>query len=153
MIPNSMGPVGLALLKSYEQCRLNAYFPTPNDVPTIGWGCTRNLDGSPVKIGQVVTLEEAGLLLHHRLRQTEAAITSATAGVQTTQFQFDAMASLAFNIGEHAFEQSTVIKRHRTGDYPGAAVAFALWDKQGAKVLLGLVRRRAAEAALYRRAA
>ena len=35
-----VGPRARALIKSYEQCRLTAYLPTPNDVPTIGWGAT-----------------------------------------------------------------------------------------------------------------
>jgi hypothetical protein len=30
-----MNAAGLALLKSFEKCRLTAYLPTPNDRPTI----------------------------------------------------------------------------------------------------------------------
>jgi GH24 family phage-related lysozyme (muramidase) len=36
--PMQMNARGLALLKSFEKCRLEAYLPTPDDKPTIGWG-------------------------------------------------------------------------------------------------------------------
>jgi lysozyme len=38
-------------------------------------------------------------------------------------------------------------------DYAGAAAEFARWNKAGGKVLGGLTRRRAAEAALFPTAA
>jgi lysozyme len=43
-----------------------------------------------------------------------------------------------------------VARKHKAGDHAGAAAAFALWNKSKGKVLAGLTRRRAAEAALYR---
>jgi lysozyme len=42
------------------------------------------------------------------------------------------------------------MRRHRAGDYAGAANAFAMWNKNDGKVMRGLVRRREAEAAMYR---
>ena len=41
-------------------------------------------------------------------------------------------------------------KKHLAGDYTGAAEEFARWNKAGGRVMKGLVRRRAAEARLYR---
>jgi len=61
------------------------------------------------------------------------------------------MVGLAFNIGERAFRKSSVARLHNKGSYSEAGQAFALWNKAGGKVLPGLVRRRAAEAALYLR--
>lgn len=63
--------------------------------------------------------------------------------------QLAAMVSLAFNIGLGAFARSTVLKAHNRGDFDAAARAFALWNKAGGRVMRGLTRRRAAEAALY----
>jgi GH24 family phage-related lysozyme (muramidase) len=40
--------------------------------------------------------------------------------------------------------------KHRAGDHAGAEREFARWNRAGGRVLAGLVRRRAAEAALYR---
>lgn len=66
-----------------------------------------------------------------------------------SQGQFDAMVSFAFNCGEAALRSSTLLKKHLSRDYAGAAKEFARWNKAGGKVLPGLVKRRAAEAALY----
>jgi lysozyme len=66
-----------------------------------------------------------------------------------SQSQFDAIVSFAFNVGEQALAKSTLLKKHLAGDYAGAAKEFARWTRGGGKVLAGLVKRRAAEAALY----
>lgn len=63
--------------------------------------------------------------------------------------ELSAMVVLAFNIGLTAFARSTVLRLHNAGNREGAARAFALWNKAGGRVMPGLVRRRAAEAALY----
>ena len=47
------------------------------------------------------------------------------------------------------FEDSTLLKKHKAGDYKGAANEFHKWNKAGGKVMAGLVNRRKAEAALY----
>jgi len=49
-----IGPVGIELIKSYEQLRLRAYLPTQDDVPTIGYGHTRG-----VALGLTCTEEQA----------------------------------------------------------------------------------------------
>ncbi|KQD16250.1 lysozyme [Acinetobacter baumannii] len=66
-----------------------------------------------------------------------------------TQNQFDALVSLAYNIGSGAFKGSTLLKLLNKGDYKGAADQFLVWNKAGGKVMKGLVRRREAERALF----
>ncbi|MDV5822287.1 lysozyme [Sphingobium naphthae] len=68
----------------------------------------------------------------------------------TTQSQFDAMVSLAYNVGLGKFGGSTLLKMHKAGDHDGAAAQFARWDKANGKVMAGLTRRREAEAKMYR---
>jgi len=65
------------------------------------------------------------------------------------QGQFDALVSFAFNCGEKALAGSTLLRLHLAGDHAGAAKQFARWNQGGGKVLAGLTKRRAAEAALY----
>jgi lysozyme len=67
----------------------------------------------------------------------------------TTQSQFDALVSFAYNVGLSALNDSTLLRLHKAGDYAGAKAQFARWDKNDGKVIKGLARRRAAEAALY----
>jgi lysozyme len=59
------------------------------------------------------------------------------------------MVSFAYNVGPANLASSTLLKKHKAGDYAGAAAEFAKWNKANRKVMAGLTRRRAAEAALY----
>ena len=76
-------------------------------------------------------------------------------GVHTSQDQFDAMVSLAYNIGMKNFARSSVLRAHKAGDYDAATAAFGMWNKitdpitKKLIVNRGLTIRRAAEASLY----
>jgi lysozyme len=143
--PRTIGGKGLALIKTFEGCKLKAY-KCPAGVWTIGYGST----GAHVQPGMVMTQAEADTLLRKDLARFEDAVRRFAP--RATQGQFDAMVSLAFNIGIAALQRSTVLRRHNAGDHEGAAAAFMMWNKAGGKVLNGLTRRRAAEANLYRSA-
>lgn len=79
-----------------------------------------------------------------------AAKVRASVKVELNDNQFGALVSLAFNIGNGAFGRSTLLKKLNKGDYEGAANEFGRWVNAGGKRLNGLVRRRAAEANLFR---
>lgn len=131
-------------IKGFESCRLTAYMPTLNDVPTIGWGTTKG-----VKMGMTWTQAQADAAFAAELAEFGAQVASRLGSAPTTQGQYDAMVSLAYNIGVGAFGDSTLLRLHKSGDYAGAAAQFGRWNKQAGVVLKGLTRRRAAEAALY----
>ncbi len=133
---------GLALIKASEGLRLKAY-RCPADVVTIGFGST----GPHVKMGMTITEAEAEALLIEDLSRFEKGV-SALAPV-TTQGQFDALTSFAFNVGLGAFGKSTLLKKHLAGDCAGAAKQFARWNRGGGRVLAGLTKRREAERKLY----
>lgn len=144
-----VGPRAQKLIKDFEGCRLNAYMPTPNDRPTIGYGATFNADGTPVRMGQVWTQAQADDAFDHDIQKYGAKVAALLGDDPATPAQFGAMTALAYNIGLGAFGNSTVLKRHRAKDYAGAADAFLMWNKQAGTVLPGLTRRRKAERALY----
>jgi len=66
-----------------------------------------------------------------------------------TQNQFDAMVSLAYNIGETAFSASSVARYFNKGDVYAAADAFRLWNKSGGAYVPALAARRESERALF----
>jgi len=134
---------GLALIKAFEGLRLQAY-KCPADIPTIGYGST----GPHVRMGMTITETEAEDLLVKDLARFEKTIDEI--GGAMTQGQFDALVSLAFNVGAAAVARSTLLTMHKAGDYAGAAQQFARWNRAGGRVLAGLTRRRAAEAKLYK---
>lgn len=144
-----IGTAGIALIKRNEGCRLRAYLDTIAEPPvwTIGYGET----GPYVYEGLRWTQDQAEMGLARRLANEFCpGVMAAIGDAPTTQNQFDAMTSLAWNIGLGAFQQkSSVPKWHRIGAYAAAAQAFALWNKAGGVVVLALTRRRAEEAALY----
>lgn len=141
---------GVALIKRFEGCRLIAY-PDPGsggEPWTIGWGATR-IDGEPVRPGTTITQAQADGLLSVDLARYAAEVAAAVGAAPTTQAQFDALVSFHYNTG--AIGRATLARLHRAGNHAGAAREFARWTRAGGRVMAGLVRRRAAEAALYRR--
>lgn len=137
---------GLSLIREFEQCRLVAYLPTADDVPTIGWGRTKG-----VKMGDTCTQAQADAWLAEDVAQFEEAVNQAVT-VPLTQNEFDALVSFAYNVGANALRTSTLLKLLNDSDYDGAALQLLRWDKQAGKPLPGLTRRRKAEKALFERA-
>lgn len=133
---------GIAFIREHEGCKLTAY-KDGGSVLTIGVGHT----GKDVHAGQTISQFEADELLEMDLEDHD--ITPLLGGCQTSQNQFDAMTSLAFNIGMERFRNSTVLKRHKLGNFIGAANAFLLWHFDNGKPVEGLSRRREAERKLY----
>lgn len=70
--------------------------------------------------------------------------------IRLNQHQFDGLVSLAFNIGLRAFEDSTLLKLLRVGDFAGAAAQFDVWIKI-TKVGKGGVRRKVRNRGLVNR--
>jgi len=66
--------------------------------------------------------------------------------------QFGALVSFTFNLGQGNLSKSTLLKRVNAGQFELAAKEFKKWNRAGGKVLAGLTRRRAAEAALFMKA-
>ena len=143
----SISKIGIDLISSFEGIRLNAYDDGVG-VWTIGIGTTIYPNGTKVKKGDKCTQEQALEYLQHDLKSFEKTV-SESVKVPLSQNQFDALVSLAYNIGSGAFKNSTLLKKLNAKDYAGAADQFLVWNKGGGKVLKGLVRRREAERALF----
>lgn len=145
---------GVAIIKHFEGLALKAY-KCPAGVWTIGYGHT----GPDVVPGLVITEARADALLAVDLARFEAGV--ARLAPVTTDNQFSALVSFAFNVGldedddtvAEGLGDSTLLRKHNAGDYEGAAREFAKWNKANGVILSGLDRRRAMEADLYRRAA
>ena len=139
----SLGKYGLELIKSFEGCVLKVYLDAIG-LPTIGYGHLIKPGESFTKITQ----KEAEDLL-----KSDAQIfvdgVNKLLEVNVTQNQFDALVSIAFNIGLGNLKSSTLLRLINAGDYKGAADQFPRWNKAGGKVLNGLTKRRNAERDLF----
>lgn len=142
---------GIALMHEFEGYRETTYAdPGPTGLPvTGGWGTTRDENGQPFKLGVTYPREYWVKLYRRDMGRFEKAVEKLVGSAPTTQGQFDALVSFAYNVGEGGLKTSTLLRMHKAGDYAGAAGQFGRWNKAGKKVLPGLTRRRAAEAALY----
>jgi lysozyme len=148
----SVSERGIALVKRFEGCArkrpdgLYEAYPDPGTggAPwTIGWGAT----GEGIGPHTVWTSGECDARLVSDIARHAAGVRAALGSAPTTQDQFDALVSFHFNTG--AIGRATLTRKHLAGDYEGATREFARWNRAGGRVLAGLTRRRAAEAALY----
>jgi GH24 family phage-related lysozyme (muramidase) len=145
----------IKLVQSFEGCEkkhgdgtFDAY-PDPGtggDPWTIGWGTT----GPDVKKGVNWTQQQCDDRFTQDLTKFAQSVAKLIGAAATTQHQFDAMVSFAYNVGIGNLTKSSLLKLHKAGDFAGAANEFAKWNKANHKVMKGLTRRRAAEEALYK---
>jgi GH24 family phage-related lysozyme (muramidase) len=162
MPPNTLGAAGAGLIRHFEGCgrrlpdgRYIAYpDPATGGAPwTIGWGST----GPDIKQGTIWTQEQCDARLAANESYFSAHVAAMLGKAPTTANQFDALVDFAYNVGldenrngiAEGLGDSTLLKKHLAGDYTGARAEFAKWNKAAGAPLLGLTRRRAAEAALY----
>lgn len=137
----------LNIIKEFEGLRLEAY-DDGIGVWTVGYGTIRYPNGTIVKRGDKITLEQAEQYLRHDLSKFEYSVNSLVK-VPLTQNQFDALTSLVYNIGSSAFSKSTLLKKLNNKDYKGAADQFLVWNKAGGRTLQGLINRRTKERQLF----
>jgi len=141
-----VSPAALDLVKGHEGLRRTAA-RLADGRWTIGYGHTRS-----AREGATVTADDAEALLLYDLRPVVAAV-NAWSFAPLSQNQFDALVAFAFNIGLPAFRTSNVLRRVNAGEPLQAASAMDSWRRaefEGeAQVIDALVRRRAAEKALF----
>ena len=142
-----VSPSGVDLICNFEGLRLKAYDDGVG-VWTIGFGTTKYPNGIRVKKGDTCTLDQAKAYMQNDLKSFEQTVNN-TVKVPLNQNQFDALVSLAYNIGSTAFKNSTLVKRLNEGNYNAAANQFNVWVNAGGKRMQGLVNRRAAESTLF----
>ena len=133
---------GLRLLKTFENCKLQAYQDIKG-IWTIGYGST-----SGVTPGMSITQEQADDRLRNDLKSAEFAVQMAV-HTPLNENQFSACVCLTYNIGGHAFHTSTLCRLLNEGKYESAADAFLDWCHANGQVVPGLLRRRQAERKLF----
>lgn len=132
------------MIKAWEGCRLTAY-RCPAGVWTIGYGHTEG-----VKAGMKITQQRADELFEEEIEKFERQVRPLVAGVTLNQNQYDALVSLAYNIGVGALSRSTLLKKVKANpNDPTIRESFNQWIRGGGKVLPGLQRRRKTEANHY----
>lgn len=136
----------LKIIEDFEGVKLQSYVDLAG-VWTIGAGLT----GPDIGPGMQITRAEADEMFKDRIeREFEPGLNRAIGRAKTSQNQFDAMLSLAYNIGMGAFLRSHLLTYHRQGEVGMAADQFRNWCHVKGRVVQGLVRRRGIEETIYR---
>jgi lysozyme len=146
---NQIGAKGLNLIKKYEGFK-SAPYKCPAGIPTIGYGATYYPDGTKVKLtDKPVTQREADTMLLNMLKHYEQGVDSFTTD-KVNQNQFDALVSIAYNIGLQALKGSTLIRKVNLDPNDKTIKnEFMRWTKANGRVMDGLLNRRKEEAELY----
>lgn len=136
-------------IRGWESCRLVRYLDAAGR-PTIGWGHLL-ADNDPM---QTCTQAEADQMFAGDLDARARALAMFTPD-SASQQQFDALLSLAYNEGVGAIGRSTLMRDFCAGDLDGVRREFAeRWHfvtdpVRGLVSNPGLIKRRAAEAAIF----
>ena len=140
---------GIKLIKYFEGFCPKPY-KCPAGIPTIGYGATFYLDGTRVQMtDKSITEVDATVLLQKMVVQFEDQVNSFLTA-DLNQNQYDALISLAYNIGWNALKKSSLIRLiNQNPNADGIENAWMKWVHGGGRKLPGLVIRRKAEIALY----
>jgi lysozyme len=147
---------GVAFIKSFEKFRATMYLDQGGK-PTIGWGHLIDKDDVHKLMMRVITLQEADSLFDDDLARKAESCIHSYVKIPLDQCQFDALASLIFNIGCGAFATSTLLKKMYQAEYTAYDIAqeFFRWNKVQLSNRLvkseGLTVRRIAEKNLFLR--
>lgn len=162
-------PVAIDLIKEFEGYhrqlndgtdRVKAY-PDPGprgwSLPTIGYGTTRYPDGRMVQEDDIITREEAERYLAYEIEEKcRNELEAIPTWEQMNDNQRSALYSFAYNLGENFYQGSNFASITRLcdtptkwGDTTWVAEQFGKYVRSNGEVLLGLVRRRAAEAKIF----
>lgn len=123
----------------------------PAGVWTIGYGATRGFEGQRVTRDTPALDEAQAMALLQRDVVRFAAAVDRMVRVPIHEFQRGALTSFAFNLGAGALQCSTLLRRVNALEWDDVPRQFLRWVHAGGRRLPGLVRRRAAEAALWQR--
>lgn len=144
---------GINLIKKFEGDELSVYKDVAG-LDTIGAGhlITDEDRASGIFDSGKITQEQSDALLLQDLdniqRQVRGCLTQ-----NVTQEQYDALVSMAFNIGGGAFCKSTLVKKLNNANYVEAPNEMMRWTKATVNgnltLIQGLVNRRIAEATLF----
>ena len=146
---------GVDLIKTFEGCHLNAYpDPLTGGLPiTIGWGSTRDFDGSLFRMGKVITQKYADSLLEFDLRNRFLPkLQKIPHWNEMNENEQGALLSFAYNLGADFYGSSdfnTITRVLKNKEWTKVPDSLYLYRNPGTNVEVGLRRRRDAEGKLW----
>tara|TARA_R110000823_G_scaffold272458_3_gene391763 strand:- start:197 stop:694 length:498 start_codon:yes stop_codon:yes gene_type:complete len=156
----SISEAGIQLIKTFEGCHSSPY-RCPAGLWTVGYGRVLYPEQARLKTAERAAYrlksaddkawshDEIDDLLSQDLHRFQSGVLRLCSAAADNDCHLDALTSFSYNVGLGNLQASTLRMKYNRGDYSGAADEFSKWRKAGSVVLAGLVRRRAAERALF----
>lgn len=144
---------GKLFIKSFEQFRPTMYLDQAGK-PTIGYGHLIEQDDPNHYMVKTITIQEGNQLFDFDLYNKAEQFLNYSVTATLTQYEYDALASLVFNIGGGNFVTSSLLRKlnRNFGKYD-IAEEFLKWNKVRIKGELvpsaGLTKRRQAERKMF----
>jgi len=119
-------------------------------VSTLGYGMT----GKEINGITSISEPQASSMLKELINKSYGSVINndlVSRRVVLNQNQFDAIVSMAYNVGTAGLLSSTLYRNIIAGirDRPTITTDFQMWDKAGGNTVQGLLRRRTAEAEMF----
>ena len=145
----TLDSAGFNFIQKEEGTVLHPYLDSVK-IPTIGVGNTYYSDGRKVTmLDKPITLAQATDLFR-KVAAVNAAKVSYYITSIVNQDQFNALVSIAYNIGLGAFSKSNLLKKVNANPNDQLiSIEFSKWRNAGGEVSKGLVKRREREALMY----
>jgi len=143
------------MIKDFEGCHLHAYpDPLTKGPPiTIGWGSTKDFNGTPFKMGRTITQEYANKLLEFDLENRFLpSLQKIPYWNEMNDNQKGALFSFAYNLGAGFYGSpnfNTITKVLKEKKWDDVSEKLLLYRNPGSDVEAGLLRRRIAEGNLW----
>ena len=140
---------GYLLITEFEGYSSKPYL-CPAKIPTIGYGNTYYTDGKRVTLLDKEITRMQAFEMFKFIADKFASVVSKLVKTPLNQNQFNALVSLAYNIGTGNFASSTLLKKVNINHNDRSIeLEFKKWNKVNKKEVAGLTRRRNYEANIY----
>lgn len=145
---------GIKIIADFEGLSLKPYYATEKEkekgIATIGYGNTFYPNGVKVKITDKPITEKKAFEILGVVANDFALRVGSLIHKPVNQHQFNAVVSLAYNIGIGAFSTSTLLRKlNWNPNDEEISYEFSRWNKQAGQVLRGLTKRRQYESKIY----
>jgi len=158
VVDNSTLPEsGVKLIQEFEGFS-NVAYPDPHtgEKPfTIGWGSTRKMDGSPFKLGEKISTEDANKLFYYQLEKDYySKLKNLPYWEEMNEEMQGSLLSFAYNLGAGFYNAPgffTISYALRLKEWNNIPKVLYLYRNPGTSVEAGLARRRKAEGDLWAR--
>ena len=124
----SLSAAGFGAIVVRENYVGEAMIPTKGDRPTVGLGSTFRDDGTPVQMGDTITVPKAITRSLNHIGKDEARLKRCVTAPMA-QVEYDVLVDFSYQYGVQATCASSMVKFTNAGQYAQACQAYTLYKR------------------------